>query len=390
MVTTSVFLMSSGKKVCVVGPSKKFLSGISYYTIRLANALTARYGVSVVCFRNLLPKFLFPGHKHVGQDLSTLNFDKGVSAFDGMDWNNPLTWYRAYNFMVREKPDVILLQWWTSSAAHMHLIISLINLRLKAKIILEFHEVVDPFEESILPIRLYSRVMGRVLIRRADGFVTHSDSDKKLLAEKYRMSAERIQVIPHGLYDQYKPVDREAARKSLGLGSDNVIMSFGLIRPYKGIPNLIRAFGELPGDVARQSKLLLVGEIWEDRESVVSAIDACPYKDRVVLLDRYVSDDEVATYFSAADLVVLPYLRASQSGVAHIAMAFGKPIIVSKVGGLQESMADYSGTYFVQPGDSTAIKDAVVKLLAEKPGSFEPPKRGFEEIVEKYAGIIGQ
>ncbi|WP_424357539.1 glycosyltransferase [Methanocella sp. MCL-LM] len=378
----------SGKKVCVVGPSKKFLSGISYYTIRLSNALAARYGVSVVCFRNLLPKFLFPGHKHVGQDLSNLSFEKNVAVFDGMDWNNPLTWYRAYKFLMKEKPDAILLQWWTSSAAHMHLIICLINLRLRAKIILEFHEVVDPFEESILPIRMYSRVMGRLLIRRANGFVTHSDSDKKLLAEKYRMSAEQIQVIPHGLYDQYKAVDRAAARNSLGLGSDTVIMSFGLIRPYKGIPNLIRAFNELPADIADRSKLLLVGEIWEDRESVVQAMDECQYKDRIMLLDRYVSDDEVAQYFSAADIVVLPYLRASQSGVAHIAMTFGKPIIVSKVGGLQESLADYAGTYFIEPGDISAIKAAIIRVLEDKPGPFEPPKRGWEEIVEKYATLI--
>ena len=378
----------SVKKVCVVGPSKKFLSGISYYTIRLANALTTRYGVSVVCFRNLLPKFLFPGHKHVGQDLSNLNFDEKVAAFDGMDWNNPLTWYRAYKFLRKEKPDVILLQWWTSSAAHMHLLICLMNLRLKAKIILEFHEVVDPFEESILPIRLYSRLAGRLLIRRAGGYVTHSDSDKKLLAEKYGMDATRIQVIPHGLYDQYKAVDRDSARQALGVNSDNVIMSFGLIRPYKGIPYLIRAFGELPPEVAGRSRLLLVGEIWEDRESVVTAMNESPYKDRIVLLDRYVSDDEVAKYFSAADIVVLPYLRASQSGVAAIAMTFGKPIIVSRVGGLEESMAEYSGTYFVPPGDSAAIAEALVRIMAEKPAPFEPPKRGWEEIVEKYSAII--
>ena len=93
MLTASVHIMS-GKKICVVGPSKKFLSGISYYTIRLSNALAAKYGVAVVCFRNLLPKFLFPGHKHVGQDLSDLNFRQEVAVFDGMDWNNPLTWYR--------------------------------------------------------------------------------------------------------------------------------------------------------------------------------------------------------------------------------------------------------------------------------------------------------
>ena len=100
------------------------------------------------------------------------------------------------------------------------------------------------------------------------------------------------------------------------------------------------------------------------------------------------SDAEVGKYFSAADIVVLPYLRASQSAVAHVAMAFGKPIIVSRVGGLQESMTDYRGTYFVQPADTTAIRDAILRILSERPGAFEPPRRGWEEIAAEYAAIL--
>ena len=65
----------SRTKVCVVGPSKKFLSGISYYNIRLANSLTIQYDVSVLCFRNLLPKRMFPGYKHVGKDLADVDYD---------------------------------------------------------------------------------------------------------------------------------------------------------------------------------------------------------------------------------------------------------------------------------------------------------------------------
>lgn len=378
----------SGKRVCVVGPSKKFLSGISYYTIRLANCLSGEYEVGVVCFRNLLPKFLFPGNKHVGKDLASLNYGDNVRVYDGMDWNNPLTWYRAYGFFRKEKPDVIVLQWWTSSVAHMHMLISLMSITLKARVIIEFHEVVDPLEESILPIRVYSRIMGRLLVRRSDGYVTHSDSDRKLLSEKYGIPAEKIQVIPHGLYDQYQVADRDASRKEIGIGDEYVIMSFGLIRPYKGIPNLVRAFGDLPEELAQRSRLLLVGEIWEDRESVTDAIAASRYREKITLFDRYVSDEEVSKYFSAADVVVLPYLRASQSGVAHIAMTFGKPIIVSRVGGLEESMADYSGTCFVPPGDIAAIAGEITRIEGQRPGRFEPPKRGWADIAALYRPLI--
>ncbi len=94
----------------------------------------------------------------------------------------------------------------------------------------------DPLEESILPIRIYSRIMGRSLVRRASLYVTHSESDKSLIVSKYRVPDERVQVIPHGLYDHYVQVSKEEARKKLGLNGDYVILSFGLIRPYKGIP----------------------------------------------------------------------------------------------------------------------------------------------------------
>jgi hypothetical protein len=91
--------MVSNKSICIVGPSKLFLSGISYYTISLANAMSEKKNVSIVCFRQLLPTFLFPGKSHVGKNISDLNFSPDVPVFDGMDYNNPLTWIRAYRFL---------------------------------------------------------------------------------------------------------------------------------------------------------------------------------------------------------------------------------------------------------------------------------------------------
>jgi len=381
--------MGEKLKVCIVGPSKKFLSGISYYTIRLANSLSGDYDVSVLCFRNLLPKFMFPGSKHVGKDLASIDYGAGVKVFNGMDYNNPLTWYRAYKFLKRERPDVLILQWWTSSVAHMHILIALINaISTGAKIIIEFHEVVDPLEESILPTRIYSRIMGRWLVSRATLYITHSESDKCLITSKYWIPDERVKVIPHGLYDQYEKVSSEEARKKLGMGDDYIILSFGLIRPYKGIPYLIKAFGELPEEVAHRSRLLIAGEIWEDREAVTRSIAESRYRDRITLVDSYIPDDSISLYFNASDVVALPYLRASQSGVAHIAMTFGKPIVVSRVGGLEESMADYRGTYFVLPGDSSAIAQTILKLYRERPTQFEAPDRGWDIIKKKYEAVI--
>jgi len=108
---------------------------------------------------------------------------------------------------------------------------------------------------------------------------------------------------------------------------------------------LIRAFEQFPSEILEKSRLLIVGEIWEDRKELLDQIKASPAHDKITLIDEYVPDEKVNIYFSAADVVVLPYLRASQSGIAHIAMSFGKPVVVSEVGGLKESMAGYEGTF---------------------------------------------
>lgn len=381
--------MTSDKSICIVGPSKRFLSGISYYIIRLANAMSAEKDVSVVCFRQLLPTFLFPGKSHVGKNISDLNFSSEIPVFDGMDYNNPLTWVKAYRFLKAQKPDIIVLQWWTSSVAHMQLLLKIFaGLLHKPKIIIEFHEVVDPFEESILPIRLYSKIMGKLLRKNLDAYITHSQSDKELVAKRYSISPEKIHVIPHGLYDQYgELLDIKEARRNLSIKDDFVILSFGLIRRYKGTPYLISAFEQLPSEILEKSRLLIVGEIWEDRKELLDQIKASPFHDKITLVDEYVPDEKINLYFSAADVVVLPYLRASQSGIAHIAMSFGKPVVVSEVGGLKESMANYKGTFFVPPADVDSIRKVILSQFGERK-HYEAPDQKWDRIINCYIELM--
>lgn len=376
-------------KICIVGPSKRFLSGISYYTIRLANALSASSTVSVICFRRLLPEFLFPGHAHVGKDISKLEFSPNVAVFDGMDYNNPITWYGAYRYLKATKPEVIILQWWTSSVSHMHLLLKLMGALLKSKLIIEFHEVVDPLEESILPVRLYSRLMGTILRKNLNAYIVHSSSDKLLVARRYKIAPQKIHIIPHGLYDHYGIIENKKAKELLLIKEEFVILSFGLIRKYKGITYLIQAFEQLPENIVQRSRLLIVGEIWEGREELLNQIKSSPHRERITLVDEYASDDMIPIYFSAANIVVLPYIRASQSGIAHIAMSFGKPVIVSEVGGLKESMGSYAGAFFVSPTDSDSIKRELIKHFGSQK-IYSPPALGWDAISKRYFKVISE
>ncbi|MDH7509815.1 MAG: glycosyltransferase [Methanolinea sp.] len=372
-------------QVVLIGPSFRYLSGISYYTVRLANALSRKASVRAVLFRHMLPRKLFPGWKRVGQNLTAVTFVEGVDAGELLDWYNPLTWVKAAR--VSRCADIVILEWWTSSVAHMYLAIQALISR-KTPVIIEYHEVVDSLEQSILPVRIYSRVTGRIVRSLATHFVVHSGADRNLVMDVYHIPREKITIIPHALYDQYPVLGKEVARRNLGITEETVILFFGLLRPYKGVKYLIRAFESLPPDVVQSTRLLIVGEAWEDRESL-SLAEESPLRDKITIVNRYVADSEVPLFFSAADMLVLPYTRASQSGVAHIAMAYGLPIIATRVGGLVEGMSSYAGAFFITPGSVGELKSEILLRMQGKATYPIPGNLTWDSIGEEWLALCG-
>jgi glycosyltransferase involved in cell wall biosynthesis len=383
-------------KICIVGPSKRFFSGLTTHTIFLANALAKRHQVSVILLRQLLPRFLFPGREHMGKHQYSIDFAPGIKVYDGMDYNSPWSWLGAYRFLKKERPEVIIMLWWSSSVAHMQVFLKLVNRwGVGARMVLDMHEVVDPLEESILPIRLYSRLVGRRLVQGLDAYTTQSQFAKTQVAKVYHIEEDMISVVSMGLYEDYKqPIGSALSKEELGIKEEFVILYFGLIRHYKGVPYLVKAFNLLPPSMAARSRLLIVGEIWEEGKMLREMVNSSHYKSQIGLVPQYVPDVMIPRYFSAADVVVLPYLRASGSGVAHIAMPYGKPIITSDLDAMREGLSHYEGALFVSPGDPTAIAEKLVRIYnlytSGKSIVYSPPQNTWDEVARQYAQIIRQ
>src|SRR5947209_3471665 len=113
-------------RVCVVGAGKRFLSGISYYTLHLVNVLAQSHNVSVILMRQLLPKVFYPGRRRVGESLTQLEYDPKVRVFDGVDWYWIPSIVRSLAFLIRERPDVAIFQWWSGTVLHSYLLLALV------------------------------------------------------------------------------------------------------------------------------------------------------------------------------------------------------------------------------------------------------------------------
>jgi glycosyltransferase involved in cell wall biosynthesis len=357
------------KHVCIVGAGTRFLSGITYYTFRLTNALAEQMPVSAILLRQLLPIFLYPGHSRVGESLTDLQIDTSVPYYDGIDWFWIPSIFRALVFFARQKPDVVIFEWWTGTVLHTYLALAAAARVLGVRIILEFHEVQDIGEANLVAARAYVHLLMPLLLKLTDGFVVHSQHDQDAIKQTYPISDRPVKIVHHGPYEhhcsQNSKMLREAPEESLNL------LYFGVIRPFKGVEDLVAAFNSIPPDEIQNYWLTVIGEPWEGWTLPAEAIATSPYRNRITYVNRYVNDKEVAAYFAGADVVVLPYHRSSASGPLHIAMSHGLPVIVTQVGGLPEAIDGYNGALLIPPHDPEAILKAIQKATRMKGQRFQ-------------------
>jgi glycosyltransferase involved in cell wall biosynthesis len=181
-----------------------------------------------------------------------------------------------------------------------------------------------------------------------DGFVYMSEAVGQELAE-FDTVKPRI-YSPHPIFDHFgERLLREEAAARLGLDPANEYMLFfGLVRAYKGLDMLLEAVARLKSEASNR-KLIIAGEFYDDVERYRAQIAALGLSEDVIIHNRFIGDDEIPIYFSLADLLVLPYRSATQSGVTQIAYHFDVPMIVTNVGGLPEIVRDGVVGYVCEP-----------------------------------------
>lgn len=336
-------------KIVVLGPAHPYRGGLASIMETMAREYMRRgHEVAIYTFRVQYPSLLFPGKSQYVDTPAPddLRIERVVNTV------NPLNWIAVGRRLRRERPDMVLMKYWTPFMAPCFGAIARIARGNGVTRVICQIDNVEPHEHHIV-----DRPFNRYFLGAVDGFVYMSE---QVHGELKAYTSAPMLFSPHPMFENFgEAVDRAEACRRLGLDPDiRYMLFFGLIRDYKGLDLLLRAWAS-----ARPEgyKLVVAGEFYASREKYVSLIDESGLRDEVALHDRFIPDEEVRSYFSAADCLVLPYRSATQSGVTQIAYNFSLPMIVTDVGGLPEIVPD-GRTGLVCAPTAEGIADALRRV----------------------------
>lgn len=211
----------------------------------------------------------------------------------------------------------------------------------------------------------------RRFLDRFDAVIAHTEQGAERLRSDVGLRADRVHVIPHGPLDYLtRQPEEQPLSAELAAVEGPVILFFGLLRPYKGVDTLLEAFVQLQGEGAGGGRAARA-ELWiaglPTRMDIAELRALAERAEGTVrFIPRFISDPEIPALMRRADLLALPYREIEQSGVLHVGLAFGKPMVLGDVGGFGEFAREHGAARLVPPGDATALAATLRELLEDR------------------------
>lgn len=340
-------MSAAARRLTVIGPVLPFRGGIAQSTTMLTRALHELCDLQVLSFSRQYPKLLFPGASDRDPALEGY-VEPGVDyAIDSM---NPLSWRRAVAAIAAHGSEAVVIPWWTWFWTPSFGYIARTLRKRGIRVVFVCHNVAE--HEGAW----WKRALTRAVLRQGTSFVVHSREDEAGLLELIPGAA--VMVRPHPILEHF-PEPKGTLPRRAGLE----LLFFGFVRPYKGLDVLLAAMRLLKGE---DVFLTVAGEFWRGLDETRAAIESAGIGDMVELLPRYMTDEDAAEFYSRADVAVLPYRSATGSAVLTVAYRYGRPVIVTRVGGLPDVVDDGSTGIIVPPEDPAALAAAIRAFLPDR------------------------
>lgn len=339
-------------KIAILSCFYPYRGGIAQFNASLYTQLSKSNKVKAFNFTRQYPDTLFPGQtQYVTKDDEAVPIESEAL----LDTVNPFSWVKTAKAIRKWKPNLILIDYWMSWFAPSLGYIAR-SLNKDFKIISILHNVI-PHEP-----KFFDKPLTKYFLSGFDGHIVLSEEVGKDLL---RLAPEaKMTELFHPIYSHFgKKIPREEAERQLGLepGKKNLLF-FGLIRAYKGLDILIDAFGRLDDSY----QLIIAGEPYGSFEKYQKQINQSKGRDRIHTYLKYIKDSEVKDFFSAADLTVLPYRSATQSGISAISYHFEIPMVVTNVGGLQEAVGETGTGLVAEKPDPELIAGNIEKYFSDE------------------------
>lgn len=334
--------------VILVGPAYPFRGGIAHYTTQLCEALKRTHSVALINFTRQYPSLFFPGMTQM--DTSQTAFR--VESERLLNPINPFSWVKAFVRIKALRSPLVVFQWWHPFFGMCFgTLCRLLRCFTTQKPIFICHNIL-PHESHWA-----DWLLTRFALSRAEKLIVHSHLDQK--QAEYMFPHVRVMSNPHPAYNQFllQGLSQSEARRKLSLEGP-VLLFFGYVRPYKGLRYLLQALPDVLKEI--EVTLIIAGEFYEEKQTSVDLISSLGLTHHIRLIDRYISNEEVETYFSACDVVVCPYTSGTQSGIIQIAYSFHKPVICTRVGGLPEVVVEGKTGFVVPPRNPQALAGAIL------------------------------
>ncbi|MDO4329865.1 MAG: glycosyltransferase family 4 protein [Lachnospiraceae bacterium] len=271
----------------------------------------------------------------------------------------------SYRYIVKllktEKFDILHTEWYTFSPID-YLFISLIKKHMDIRYVATIHDIL-PFNQ-----KFYDMYFHRKLYASADSIILQAPSNMERFTKLFPELKDKTTMVPHGhMLDYIEKCSCEEAREKLNLPKEKtILLFFGQIKKVKGVDILLKAFAKIKG---QHPELLLVvaGSVWKaDFTACEEIIQANDFADSLRTDIRYIPDDQVKYYYSAADITVLPYTDVYQSGVIQLAYGYSKPVVATALPAFTQFVTEGNTGFIAEPGDVDSLADALLRAVERK------------------------
>lgn len=351
-------MSSPVRRIVLLGPSPPDRGGIARETALLARELESHVPLTYLTFARPYPRWLDPRRfdRAPGADAPA------AAGRPILDYRSPRSWRKTAVEIASLEPDVLIAPWWTSFwGLPLRAVFREVGkLAPNTARVLLCHNV-DDHETGLL-----RRFLTQGALLAADAFVVHGEEDARRLGA--RAPGRPVVVLPHPVVAAAVP-ERNRARRELGIDGP-LVLFLGLVRRYKGVELLLDAAPALVRETG--ARIAVVGEVFPEARSLEGRWKRSPVREAILWRDEYVSEEEMARWLAACDVVVLPYRYVSGSGIAARAIAARRPVAAAAVGGLAETVEPGVTGELFAPGDPAGLADSIRRVLARGLAAYEP------------------